>query len=191
MNRFYSCGFFAVKFPPGIEKKMNSDWTVIIPDRYWINKDGQVYNGKQIMKPWIHSGYYELTLQIDKKKKHMPIHRLLANAFLPNPENKKHVDHINGNRLDNRLSNLRWATIVENSANRTKTLSQTGYKGVSIASNGKYVAKITSGGKYYYLGAHDTAQLAHAAYCKKSRELNGEFHNPGEINCISFQTLVE
>lgn len=170
---------------------MDSEWAVIVPKRYWINKDGQVFNGKHIMKPWIHSRYYELTLQIDKKKKHMPIHRLLANAFIPNPDNKRHVDHINGNTLDNRLSNLRWATTVENSANRTKTLSETGYKGVSMTSNGKYAAKITSGGKYYYLGAFETPQLAHAAYCKKSKELNGEFHNPGEIRCISSQIPVE
>lgn len=42
------------------------------------------------------------------------IHRLVAETFIPNPENKLCVDHINGNRLDNRVENLRWVTRSEN-----------------------------------------------------------------------------
>ena len=44
-------------------------------------------------------------------------HRLLAQAFIPNPDNKPEVDHINRNRIDNSLDNLRWATRQENSRN--------------------------------------------------------------------------
>lgn len=51
------------------------------------------------------------------KKKYYRIHRLVAETFIPNPENKNTVDHINRNRSDNRISNLRWADMQEQSRN--------------------------------------------------------------------------
>ena len=165
-------------------ESVTDEWKVIITDKYWINKSGDVWNGSYFMKTWIHKGYKELTLQIDKKKRHFMIHTLLARVFIPNPLNKPFVDHINGDKLDNRLENLRYATHSENTANRKKCNSETGYKGVSMTHNGKYKSSICHQGKSYYLGVFDTPKEAHDAYCKKGKELHKEFHNPGIISVL-------
>ena len=60
----------------------------------------------------------ELVYINTEKKKHFRLHRLLALAYIPNTENKKCIDHINRDRLDNRLCNLRWATLLENQQNK-------------------------------------------------------------------------
>jgi hypothetical protein len=64
------------------------------------------------------SGYYIVGLRKDNKKKFFSVARLVALAFLHNPENKSTVDHINRIRTDNRAENLRWATHAEQQNNK-------------------------------------------------------------------------
>lgn len=60
--------------------------------------------------------YLIVDLYMNNKSKKVPIHRLVAEAFIPNPENKATVDHIDGNRKNNSIDNLRWATYSENNS---------------------------------------------------------------------------
>ena len=62
-------------------------------------------------------GYLYIYLHKDGKRKRYYVHRLVAETFIPNPENKPEVDHINTNRHDNRACNLRWTTKSENMNN--------------------------------------------------------------------------
>ena len=66
------------------------------------------------VKPWS-NGYLQVFLSGSRNPQ--SVHRLVAKAFLPNPENKPCVDHINGNKQDNRVENLRWVTNKENTNN--------------------------------------------------------------------------
>ena len=88
---------------------------------YLIYPDGRVwsnYRGGRYLKHALNGvGYPVVGFYKDKKNKQHTIHRLLAQYYIPNPDNKPYVDHINRNRQDNRLENLRWATVSENCLN--------------------------------------------------------------------------
>jgi len=91
-------------------------------ENYLIYNDGRVYNQKhnRFLKHGTGGrGYKQVMLCNEGKHKRHSIHRLIALHYIPNPQNKKCVDHINRIRSDNRLDNLRWATYSENGQNRT------------------------------------------------------------------------
>lgn len=86
--------------------------------RYAISADGRVYSYLReiILRPEeVHNGYLRVNLRDENSvNRHYRIHRLVAEAFIPNPDNKAQVNHKNGNRKDNRVENLEWATPKEN-----------------------------------------------------------------------------
>ena len=101
-------------------------WKNIIYDgldtNYMISDDGKVKNPKgKEMKLQIQQGYCHVTIQINKKGKRFRVHRLVAEAFIPNPENKPYVNHIDGNRMNNNINNLEWVTPQENTLHAVST----------------------------------------------------------------------
>lgn len=85
---------------------------------YYISNFGNIKHDNNFLKKCIHSnGYEQVNIRIGNKYVTKLIHRLVAVAFIPNPDNKPCVDHIDGNKRNNYVSNLRWVTPVENANN--------------------------------------------------------------------------
>ncbi len=87
------------------------------------------------------------------------------------------IDHINGDRSDNRPANLRPATRAQNAINRKVcSRNSSGFKGVSFhKTDKKWQARIRLGGVRHFLGYFDTPEDAHEAYTRASIEMHGEF----------------
>lgn len=76
---------------------------------------------ERIMKPQLcRKGYARVQFKVDNVSKSFAVHRMVAEAFIPNPEGKLEVNHINSIRDDNRLENLEWATHSENQVHAYK-----------------------------------------------------------------------
>ena len=132
------------------------DW-----EKYIIFETGKVYSLKSNIFLKISldmNGYKRVNLKQNYKHKTMNIHRLLGLHFIPNPENKRCIDHIDRNKQNNDLSNLRWATYSENSINITtkKNNIYTAFRGkyeywyIKIMRNGKLYEKRLNKTKYSY-----------------------------------------
>ena len=104
----------------------NEEWKTITDfPKYEVSDLGnvRVKETKYIMKPFTNeAGYLRIGISNDLyKRKKFYIQRLVAIEFLPNLENKSTINHINNNRMDNRLCNLEWATMSEQNIHKYKT----------------------------------------------------------------------
>lgn len=97
---------------------------------YTIREDGIVTSrfGRAIKPQVSKNGYIRVELwENGKGRKHL-VHRLLAETFIPNPDGKPQVNHIDGDKTNNALSNLEWATQSENQKHAYRAGLQRGYK---------------------------------------------------------------
>jgi hypothetical protein len=110
------------------------------------------------------------------------VHRLVCNAFLENPDNKALVDHIDCNKQNNNISNLRWATNQENQRNKNLSKKNTSnVKGVCFDKYAnKWKAQIMIDGLRIHLGYYNTLEEAKQARLKKVNEVFGEFVHASE-----------
>jgi hypothetical protein len=134
------------------------NWKKIIGyETYEVSDAGNVRNSKtgRVLKKTIgNHGYYTVGLCKNGKAKTTCIHRLVAEAFLVNPDDKLCVDHKNNVRTDNRLTNLRFATYKENNMNASKQSNNTsGNTGVYFDKKSqKWTAQIMIDGIAKHLG---------------------------------------
>lgn len=92
--------------------------------RYQASNLGRVKGPRGILRPYIsRSGYLINTAYVDGGKIREGVHRLVAHAFIPNPEGKPQINHINGIKTDNRPENLEWVTCSENNLHRRRVLN--------------------------------------------------------------------
>ena len=129
-------------------------------ERKW---DGKIYPAKWITPQESGRGYKIVQI----RRKNYYLHRLLAQAFLPNYSKNLQVDHINGNKEDNRLENLRLVTPLGNSVGYQKKRKNTTsrFKGVSFCpQQRKWKAAIQYNKKYRFIGRYDTEEAAAKAW---------------------------
>jgi len=90
--------------------------------RYFVDKMGNVFtNGKKLSARYDKDGYKMVSMYIGKEKKTFKVHRLVAETYIPNPENKPEVNHDDGNKENNFVGNLLWATSLENITHAIET----------------------------------------------------------------------
>jgi len=107
---------------------------------YAISYNGDVFNktNKRMLKPSINNGYKRVSLFKDGKWRKFYLHRLIAIEFIDNECNFPVINHKNGDKLDNRLSNIEWCTYLDNNIHAVKTglrgtrVRQTSIDGVFI-----------------------------------------------------------
>jgi hypothetical protein len=147
-----------VPLPRGLEAIIDAE------DAEKVNRHNWFDNGSGYAQTKVRSG--------NGKRRNISLHRLIMN-----PPNDMQIDHIHGETLDNRKSQLRLATSSQNSHNKgVQANNKSGFKGVTWEkARRKWRAKIKLHNKRIDLGYFDTAEAAHAAYCEAAHRLHGEF----------------
>ena len=155
-------------------------------ENYSVSDHGKVRNDKtgRILKPCKnHDGYLLICLMKENKKFSKLIHKLMAHAFLVNPENKNCIDHIDNDRQNNNLINLRVATNRQNSQNaKLSSKNTSGTKGVSwVDTRQRWRAQICVNRKIINLGYFINKDDAINIRNQRAKDEFGEFINKCEL----------
>lgn len=157
-----------------INSKQNEVWKDVAgyEGLYEVSTNGRVRRNGHIRKTRVdYRGYEAISLYKCSKGRNFKIHRLVASAFIENPENKRTVNHKDGNKLNNNVENLEWATHSENlihaskiglrpvSDNQRKAASITGRRTCELNRPKKPVFCIKNGQVEIFESAHSGARF--------------------------------
>ena len=108
------------------------EWKIVQEcDKYEVNHNGEIRHRirKQVLKGRPNSaGYLYVNFNINGKRKNFAIHRIVANAFIPNPKHKPEVNHKDSNKANNRVENLEWVDSLENKLHAYKEGTRQSYQ---------------------------------------------------------------
>ena len=131
------------------------EWQPIVDyPEYEVSNAGNVRRGEHVLKSGQNTGGYLIVkLCMNGKQSTKRVSRLVALAFIPNPENKLEVDHINRIKTDNRVENLRWTTRSENQINIP---TRAEHRHIHISRHGHYQVLIRRNYKHVFCKTYDT-----------------------------------
>jgi hypothetical protein len=157
---------------------------------YVIQSDGGIVstrsrcNAKFLKQTVLPTGYLQVSIMNKGKCKSKLVHRLIAQAFIPNPENKPCVNHKDGNKLNNDVSNLEWCTYSENELHSYSVLGKinsspgTGKLG-SLNAMSKPVISFKNGDKRYFESISMAAKALNIFGSNISKVLKGKYKHSG------------
>ena len=166
---------------------INEEWRSISGHiNYQVSNIGRVRSVKtgRILKGFTNDGYVRVGMYYTNTRKMCTVHRLVAQEFLTNTENKAEVDHIDHNRSNNCLTNLRWTTASENQRNSVaKRNTASKYKGVTFhRQQNKWRAQIKPNGNRKHIGCFNSEKEAAIAYNTYARDMFGEYANLNDVS---------
>ena len=155
------CNLLAM-YSKGLGKLFPERWKRYDPN-YYVSSEGRVCNNeKRLLTPFENVNGYSSACVYGKNKY---VHQMVLHTFRPNPNPKLYdmCDHINGNRMDPRLENLRWSNNALNQLNRKSTKGYATVRKDGVPT-GKYIARTRVSGRRPHLGTFDSKEECIKAY---------------------------
>lgn len=159
-----------------------------------VRADGGVLKERVLRHSYTSDGYFQAVLCKNGKMRTYKLHRLVARAFIPNLDNKPHIDHIDGNKTNNKTDNLRWVTSLENNNNPITRKRKRGKVGI-FSRCSKPVICIEKG--ILYFGCSEAERITRignhhiASVCNGKRKTAGGYHwryaTPEEIKQAQYK----
>jgi len=130
-------------------------------EAYEVSDWGRVRRGENVLKGYLESrGYLRVNLYNGGVCKKNLIHRLVGIAFLPNPEGKLTINHIDHDKANNLLANLEWATYSEQTLHSPIPIGKSGHRCINQIPSGSYRVRIMRNSRYVFQKSFPTLQEA-------------------------------